>query len=288
MFCKKCGKEVKDGAAFCPHCGANVGQPTGTQQGQQTTISSVGGGMYETGATVTSTGSDGAGGKKPKNLIPIIGAGAAVVLVAVIVVVLLLGRSAGLVGEWKVEYDVEGLYKVMEQITGYGATAADLDMLEDAGMDLDSLPKTEGILKFHKDGTWEFYLDEKSFEKAMKKLLEEAFDAMVEEENLDKDDSEYDDLKEAYEETLEEMEDELKDGFLEVTEYSGEYEINKKKDEIKLTIKKAGGDKVSKSKAELVYKIKDGKLKLKIEEEDDAYIVYQLDRLGLFDEKLSK
>ena len=25
MYCSKCGKEVRDGAAFCPHCGEPVG-----------------------------------------------------------------------------------------------------------------------------------------------------------------------------------------------------------------------------------------------------------------------
>ena len=27
MFCKNCGKEIVDGAVFCPYCGANVNAP---------------------------------------------------------------------------------------------------------------------------------------------------------------------------------------------------------------------------------------------------------------------
>lgn len=27
MFCKNCGKEIIDGAVFCPYCGANVNAP---------------------------------------------------------------------------------------------------------------------------------------------------------------------------------------------------------------------------------------------------------------------
>ena len=34
MFCKNCGKEIKEGAAFCPECGAKV-KLNETAQGNQ-------------------------------------------------------------------------------------------------------------------------------------------------------------------------------------------------------------------------------------------------------------
>lgn len=32
MFCKKCGKEVKEGTVFCGFCGASTGQAAGPQK----------------------------------------------------------------------------------------------------------------------------------------------------------------------------------------------------------------------------------------------------------------
>lgn len=32
MFCKNCGKEIDDGATFCPHCGASQGSTPPPQQ----------------------------------------------------------------------------------------------------------------------------------------------------------------------------------------------------------------------------------------------------------------
>ena len=31
MFCRNCGKEIDDGALFCPHCGSQTLNPSGTQ-----------------------------------------------------------------------------------------------------------------------------------------------------------------------------------------------------------------------------------------------------------------
>lgn len=36
MFCTNCGKEIDEGVAFCPHCGAQIKKPAEAQPGNQT------------------------------------------------------------------------------------------------------------------------------------------------------------------------------------------------------------------------------------------------------------
>ena len=44
MFCKNCGTQMQDGAAFCPNCGTKIEAPAGQTAGQPT------GGVYPNGA----------------------------------------------------------------------------------------------------------------------------------------------------------------------------------------------------------------------------------------------
>ena len=44
MFCKKCGKAVNDGAAFCPYCGAALNAPVGPNASGYSGAASQGGG----------------------------------------------------------------------------------------------------------------------------------------------------------------------------------------------------------------------------------------------------
>ncbi len=267
MFCKKCGKEVKEGTVFCGYCGAPVGQTAGPQQ--QSAFPPVGGG----GQSVAAAGKGGIGELLDKNKLLVIGAGAAVLLIIIIVLaVVLFKKPSGITGEWHGEYDFKNFWRA----AGY-ITEDDFRIHEDAGVDFSALPKVEGVLEFHKNGTWEFYLEKKSAMEGNKALVDDIRD------NTDDEDAE------AYEKYLEALNDEL-DDLLEVFVWSGDYEINEEEGEIELTITKAGIGSISKKSNEAVlsYKIKSGKLTLKIEETDGDNRIYQLEELGLFDEKLSR
>lgn len=269
MFCKKCGKEVKEGTVFCGYCGAPVGQTTGPQQ--QSAFPPMGGGQ-SVAAAGTPAGKGGIGELLAKNKLLAIGVGAAV-LVIIVLAVVLFRKPSGITGEWNGEYDFKNFW----QAAGY-VTEDVFRFHEDAGVDFSALPKVEGVLEFHKNGTWEFYLEKKSAMEGNKALIDDMRD------NTDDEDAE-----EACEEYLEALNDEL-DDLLEVFVWSGDYEIDEEKGEIELTITKAGIGSISKKSNEAVlsYKIKSGKLTLKIEETDGDNRIYQLEELGLFDEKLSR
>ena len=38
MFCSKCGKEIEDGAKFCPGCGAAIKDTVGNKKNSEETV----------------------------------------------------------------------------------------------------------------------------------------------------------------------------------------------------------------------------------------------------------
>lgn len=116
MFCKKCGKEVKDGAGFCPKCGEKVNAVSGQAQAP----AAMGAGMAWTGASavpVQTQKKPGLTDEQKKGIV--IAAGAAVVaLVLILLVVRLLrggNESYSLVGTWNSE-DAVNLEKAIANL----------------------------------------------------------------------------------------------------------------------------------------------------------------------------
>lgn len=96
----------------------------------------------------------------------------------------------------------------------------DFRAYEDAGVDFSDLPKVQGVLEFHKNGTWEFYIEKESAMEGNRGFVDDILG-----------DSDDEDAVEACEEYLEALNDEL-DDLLEVFEWSGDYELDEKEGEI--------------------------------------------------------
>lgn len=270
MFCKKCGKEVKEGTVFCGFCGASTGQAAGPQK--QSALPPIAGGPGAAAAGA-SAGKGSIGELLVKNRLAAICGGAAVLVVIIILAAVLFRKPSGITGEWNGEYGFKEFWRTAVYIS-----SDDFRAYEDAGVDFSDLPKVQGVLEFHKNGTWEFYIEKESAMEGNRGFVDDILG-----------DSDDEDAVEACEEYLEALNDEL-DDLLEVFEWSGDYELDEKEGEITLTINKAGIGSVSKNANEAVlsYKIKDGKLTLKIEEADGDNRISQLEVLGLFDEKMSR
>lgn len=280
MFCKKCGKEVKEGTAFCGHCGAPM-----NQSGGQGALPLAGGGFGTIGSGSlvgnSSENKNSPGGSMGKNKLFAIGAAAAVL-------VLVIGLGAALFSGKSGKADsIEGTWKWECGFGGLGALADEffVEELEEMGIRESDLPNVQGVLEFDKNGKWEFHIDEKEYIKTALEAGEIMLDAMLEEGYMNEDEAE-----EAMEELKEMTEDEeMRKAALEemsFMEWSGDYEADTKKGEIELTVKRAFGEKDS-AEVILEYEIEDKKLSLDIQEDEDG-CMGQWESLGIFDQDLTR
>lgn len=275
MFCKKCGKEVKEGAAFCDSCGAPMNQGGG----QQGTLPPMNTGYGAIGSGSLAGGGSGTGNANGKNKMIIIGAAAvALVLVIGLGIALFSGKSEGIEGTWEWECS-------LSEIGSLAGEFPTEEEMEEMGIKMSDLPNLRGTLEFSKDGKWEFSLDEEHYMKAAVEMVEIMLDAMLEEGYMDEDEAE-DTMAEIKEMMKDEemMEEALEE--LSVLEWSGDYEADAKKEEIELTIKKAYGEKES-GEVVLEYEIDGEKLSLDIEEDEEGYMD-QWEGLGIFDGDLTR
>ena len=110
MYCRKCGKELKDGARFCPSCGAEVAQPS--QGGQKTGAAPR--------VPVAATAATGAGFAS----IAVIAVIAVAAIAAVVAVVSLVGGGGSLSGTYstsdgsflvtKIEFSPDGTFRAWD------------------------------------------------------------------------------------------------------------------------------------------------------------------------------
>lgn len=278
MFCKKCGKEVKEGTAFCGHCGAPM-----NQSGGQGTLPPMNGGFGTIGsgslAGNSSENKSSSGGSVGKNKPFVIGAAVAVLVIGLGAILFLgkFGKADSIEGTWRWECSFSELGALADEFF--------VEELEEMGIRESDLPNVQGVLEFDKNGKWEFHIDEKEFITATLEFMEKMVDTAVEEGYMNEDEAEeaMEELKEATEdeemrkEVLEEM------SFL---EWSGDYEADTKKGEIELTVKRAFGEKDS-AEVILEYEIEDKKLSLDIQEDEDG-CMGQWESLGIFDQDLTR
>lgn len=275
MFCRKCGKEVKEGATFCGHCGAPV-NPTGAPQGGLPPMTA-GYGIMDSGSLGGNNNSKSQEHRIGKNQLFV--AGAAVVVLVLVIglgIALFSGKSNSIAGTWKWE-------------CGFGEFASSfqdgdffMGNLEDIGIKTSDFPDVQGTLEFDKDGKWEFRVDGEHYIKVTLEAAEIMLDAVVEEGYLEEDQAE-----DAMEELKEETGDkEAVEEALSVCEWSGTYEADAKKGEIELTIKRAAGQKAS-AEVLLDYEIDGKKLSLEVQEDEDNQMnVWET--MGIFDEDLTR
>ncbi len=103
MFCKFCGKEIKDGSAFCPACGKKLAVNNAEKTAETVSAATAAGTAAATSAASSQAAASGKAAGKPakkinkKALTAIIAGAAAVVLIVLLVVILVsvLGKNKG-------------------------------------------------------------------------------------------------------------------------------------------------------------------------------------------------
>lgn len=127
MFCKKCGKSIKDNAVFCPYCGGQIKKKevslkTGVEPGRITTSFLT---EKEQGRTQIRYLVSGWKEEDKKKLIAGI-CGGVIVILLICMIILLVGKSAkeksdekeaSVIGEWSSE-DLSNLGSIMGEAVG--------------------------------------------------------------------------------------------------------------------------------------------------------------------------
>lgn len=283
MFCKKCGKEVKEGTAFCGHCGAPM-----NQSGGQGTLPPMNGGFGTIGsgslAGNSSENKSSSGGSVGKNKPFVIGAAVAVLIIGLGAILLFwkFGKTDSIEGTWKWECNLGDV-----TVSQYGALEDELfvEDMEEMGIKASDFPNMQGVLEFDKNGKWEFHIDEKEFIKALLESMEKMVDTAVEEGYANEDEAEeaMEYIKEMEED--EEMQKELLEA-MSFLEWSGDYEADTEKGEIELTVKRVFNEKYS-AEVILDYEIEDNKLRLDIQEDEDGDMKLW-ESIEIFDQDLTR
>lgn len=137
MFCKKCGKSIKDNVAFCPYCGGQI-----NKNKEILNVSKKSNGLMTSFLTEEEKGGSQtkyfAGGLKEKDKMILIGAiCGAVVFVSICIILLLMGKDTEekseekeypIIGEWSSD-DLSDLGSILGDAVGGGITGEAVEFL---------------------------------------------------------------------------------------------------------------------------------------------------------------